>query len=632
MTSQPRAFVPLIVVAVSFAALVAPAPAGQEMGVHVTHLGRSFNGQTEVPAGLFGTHHYPLNEERVKEWGIELERKIFWHLNTKPVVPKKTPLFIECFFDRYQPALVLTKRDDWKEYIVNSATKYAQAAKTTGYGKHIVEFWNEPYLNWACKPGVNYDGKFYETKNAKPGGRVTIKGHDKPTEHLVWDKKKPLAWRHGQVDYVRTRYIPDGMKAGDVWKQGRREYKIIERWWAKDTTQEHYWSGKQNVKWYLQMFKPFAKTIKTVNPDVTVLGGWGFNIYNEGWDSWRVLYKPLIDECHQWMDGIHEHHYGGDTRRVAASYETAYAYALGTYGKKLRFYNTETSGWADPQQPTARPNPSGKEESHRRGASMYLMRDITYLIAVCPDKAASRTAHYWGNPHLDSVGFKALRYLRGKLLHVPNGLLPYMWTVAAYDQENNRLCAVVFYDSPDAMNFPFSIQAPVGTEIKAARMLVPKIADGKYKLVESKLDHEATTLSRRIKTAGKTVRVFVLDLDGKPDKLKHVREQQFVSKDVVKSFKPGASMSTTIKIPAKVIATRPSARLRICQEGPRGRSLTVKVNGKTVELKSLESPIAEYPLGSAEDILKADNTIEITAGDKGCLVTAVSVILTTSPN
>ncbi len=631
MTPKKRAVFAIVTVAAGLGAFTTPALSGQEFAVGVTHLGRSLNGQTEVPAGLFGTHHYPLSEERVKEWNIELERKIFWHLNTKPVVPKKTPLFIECFFDRYQPALVLTKRDDWKEYIVNSATKYAQAAKTTGHD-HIVEFWNEPYLNWACKPGVNYDGRFYKTDDAKPGGRVTIKGHDKPTEYLVWDRKKKLAWRNGQVDYVRTRYIPKDKQVGDVWKQGSREYKIIERWWAKDTTQKHYWSGKQSVKWYLQMFKPFAKTIKTVNPDVTVLGGWGFNIYNEGWDSWRVLYKPLIDECHPWMDGIHEHHYGGDTRRVAASYETAYAYALGTYDKKLRFYNTETSGWADPQQPTARPNPSGKKESHRRGASMYLMRDITYLIAVCPDKAASRTAHYWGNPKLDSIGFKALAKLRGKLLHVSNGLMQDMWTVASYDQKNNRVCAVVFYDNPDGLEFPFHIQAPMGTKIKAARMLVPKIADGAYQLVESKLKHKTASLSHRIKTDGKTVRVFLLDLEGQADKLKHVVEQQYVSKDVVTSLKPGASMKTSIKIPARQLATRPTARLRICQEGAKGRSLTVKVNGKECEFGALQAPIAEYPLGSADDVLQADNTIEITAGDKGALVTAVSVILTHSPN
>ncbi len=631
MTAKKRAFLAIVTVAAGLGAFTTPASAGQEMGVHVTHLGRSFNGQTDIPAGLFGTHHYPLNEERVKEWGIELERKIFWHLNTKPVVPKKTPLFIECFFDRYQPALVLTKRDDWKEYIVRSATQYAQAAKTTGHD-HIVEFWNEPYLNWACKPGVNYDGRFYKTDDAKPGGRVTIKGHDKPTEYLVWDRKKKLAWRNGQVDYVRTRYIPKDLKAGDVWKQGRREYKIIERWWAKDTTQKHYWSGKQSVKWYLQMFTPFAKTIKTVNPDVTVLGGWGFNIYNEGWDSWRVLYKPLIDNCHKWMDGIHEHHYGGDTRRVAESYEAAYAYALGNYGRKLKFYNTEASGWADPQQPTARPNPSGKEETHRQGASMYLMRDITYLVAVCPDKAASRTAHYWGNPKLDSVGFKALRHLRGKLLYVRNGMLPYMWIVASYDEKNNRLCAVVFYDKPDRFNFPFSIQAPMGTKIKAARMLVPKIAEGTYQLVESKLKHESTLLSHRIKTDGKTVRVFLLDLEGKADKLKHVIQEQFVSKDVVVPLKAGASMSTKISIPQKVLATKPDATLRLCQEGPKGRSFVVKVNDKAVELNSLSSPITEYPLGHVEGLLKAENTIEIVAGEKGGLVTSVSLILTNTPN
>ena len=167
------------------------------------------------------------------------------------------------------------------------------------------------------------------------------------------------------------------------------------------------------------MYQVFGSALKEKHPDIPLAAGWGFNIFNEGWASWRHLYKPLIDSNHQYIDAIHEHHYGGDTRRVAASYEVAYAYTLGKYGKRLEFWNTEAGGHLDPEQPgNARPYNAGGGLTKARGAMTYLIRDIAYLLAKNPDKARFRAAHHSHHTNGgDAAAFRLMAPLRGKLVY-----------------------------------------------------------------------------------------------------------------------------------------------------------------------------------------------------------------------
>lgn len=614
-------------VAIALVLAVPGVPAAAESGgVDVQPVAWSLNGQETVPVGLFGVHHMKLTPQRIEAHGITTTRKINWSLRDEPAQPPEgIEMYIECFFDRYQPALVLT-RDDWKQALTGAAKSYGENAR--GVDRPCcVEFWNEPYLNWACKPGVNYDGKFYDRSNPKVGGRMTIKGRDEPTEHLVWAGKRKVAYRRGQVDYVATRYMPDDVEAGSTWKRGSREYEVIERWWGRDPTQKHYWSGRQNVLWYLRMFEPFARTLKQTNPDVTVLGGWGFNIFNEGWDSWRRLYRPLIDRCHRWMDGIHEHHYGGDTRRVAGSYEVAYAYALGKYGKRLRFFNTEAGGMLDPEQPRPHPGLRGSLLEQARGSMTYLLRDVIYMIATCPDKAASRAAHQWYNSTPgDLAALKLLKPLRGALLRCTSSIEG-VWAAAALAPGRRRICVVAFNDNdsgPTAV--PLAVTAPKGTAFRSGTAYRVAVEDGELSIRENELKVRGGTFRRPGRMAPNTAHAIVLELSA-PAKLTRRRvEKQFVSGEVVRRLEKGRKLELSIEVPDDVLASASDARLRLVLEGASDRAADVKINGQLHRVRSPRGPIVEIPLGSPRQVLRAANRIVVEA-KSDCLFGAASLIV-----
>ena len=101
----------------------------------------------------------------------------------------------------------MTDLTGWRSHLEKVSKAYGDAAKTTGF-RHHLELWNEPYLNWASRPGVNYDPKYHKKYGIKQGDAVTISGDDKPTEHLVWKQGHYLMNRKtgGPTDVMG--YVP----------------------------------------------------------------------------------------------------------------------------------------------------------------------------------------------------------------------------------------------------------------------------------------------------------------------------------------------------------------------------------------------------------------------------------------
>ncbi|MEM4248566.1 MAG: hypothetical protein QXH80_04805, partial [Candidatus Nanoarchaeia archaeon] len=143
-------------------------------------------GQKNIPTGLFGVHSFEMTPEIAEKYGIESVRTITQNVTGIPVMPgshREVPAnikdIIDCIYDRYQPALILEHKD-WKEKLEGIATKFAESKKTSSYPQKI-EFWNEPYLNWADRPGVNYDPKWF---NKTSDGKIFIKSTGEETNLL----------------------------------------------------------------------------------------------------------------------------------------------------------------------------------------------------------------------------------------------------------------------------------------------------------------------------------------------------------------------------------------------------------------------------------------------------------------
>ncbi len=625
------------------AVLLSGGAAVADDGVHVTGRMMSFNDATDIPVGMFGVHATPLNEERINEWGIDAVRLIHHNPSENPIVPGESgqapegiEMVVECFYDRYQPALMLTDPDDWEQKLEALATGYGENARETGVTHHV-EFWNEPYLNWATRPGVNYDHRWYEVDEAEEGKPMRIRGHDEPVEHLVWSRQvRTVEAGSGNLSpnaYLAHSYIGHRRDEGDEFEFRGRNYRNEEMWWGEDPTQKHYWSGKQNREYYHQMLDVFAPALKQANPDVQLVVGWDFHIQSHGWDAWEMLVKPLIDEYIEYIDGITEHHYGGDTRMVAGAYETVYAYAKGVHGKALNFYNTEAGGMLDPQQPgNPRTRAEGDPLTAARGGMTYALRDILHLLDLAPDKAIARAAHEahsWSGGG-DEFAFRLMRPLRGRLVHARSDT-PTTWVVSSLNADN-ELVAVIFNDSNSVTRTPVRVDAPAGTTFDAGLKLEVAAEGDGLKILESAFDASGGGWSGDVEVPGKGAVTLVFDLDGATSDEAEVRKTQHVSGDTHHQLSPGDSVELEIDIPADLLENATGAKLRLVYGWSAGRA-EIELNGEPIERETTFSWVNEQSIPA--DLLRESNTLVLRCpeGDGGGFdLNAASLIVIEHPD
>ena len=97
------------------------------------------NGVTSVPIGMFGVHATPLDPAKIADWGIEAVRVIEPAPSTQPAVAgegshanwRGISEIVECFYDRYQPALVLTD-PNYATHLQQLGQEYGESARKRG--------------------------------------------------------------------------------------------------------------------------------------------------------------------------------------------------------------------------------------------------------------------------------------------------------------------------------------------------------------------------------------------------------------------------------------------------------------------------------------------------------------------
>ena len=589
-------------------------------GIEVTGRARVVNGQTDVPRGLFGVHATPLTPERVADWGVESVRTIA-HVPGGPATPPAgITHLVECFFDRYQPALIV-EHADWAERLRTIARRYGEASRDLDRTP-IVEFWNEPYLNWGVRPGVNYNGRFY--KPGEPGERMTLRYADEPTEHMRWSENLvAVRTDHGRFDALASRHIPPGTRAGDTWTWRNQEWRAERQPWGRDPTQTSFWPGKQNVLWYNQMLAVFAPALKEANPDVVLVAGWDFHLYQNGWAAWEDVHRPTIDIAIEWMDGYAEHHYGGDTRLVAASYETTTAYTVTTHGKALKFYNTEAGGDLDPERPgPAQPGYNTTPPAVRnRAAYTYFMRDILHLIDKTPDKAEARAAHEAHHGTGVATGFRMLKPLRGTLMETTTPHTD-IWAVSALN--GSQLVVAVFNDTRAPLRMPLSVRAPRGSRFAGAVLRKP---DADMRIVETAVEAAGETWSGSTDLAVRETGVWVFDLTGSPSP-RRIHSSQFYAPDILSPLPEGGAVTTRIELPAEDLRLSTRAVLRLVHAGLNPGDHTLHVNGRQIDFQPGGIGILDLELPRTPD-LRRENILELhrRSGGRGARLDSASIMI-----
>ncbi len=510
-----------------------PLLVGADLEVSVTSDGSRLNqnGQTEVPVGLFGAHALRGDLTGLdEELGIHAYRTINYSpsgntqvlhrekrkrkkkkkkgktevVATPTPIPTPPPIklhafhskmdvFIDCEGDRFMPPLQLVRPLDWEERVKGIARRYGEKwlrikAETEYPGNGIVQWWNEPYLNWAERSAGDpfdggasiYDHRRYDKERAVPGGKVHIPQVEEPLGHMVWKNLWPTRhatgrnFRNGDTrEYLQIGWsipIPEGLEVGDTfeaadtryWREAgqKKTWTVTEVMRPWDPTVTGYWSGRQALEFYSQMFEIWSKTLREVNPDVTILGGWDFNYSAGGWSVWSELYRPLLKQFPQHIDGLTEHHYGIEPALIQAWYELGTGEAMAWTGRWLKNWNTETQGRLDPAVYGNVTNAVGKVPDRAEAAfweAQYNLADIIGLIANTPAKAGSRTIHnFSGKAFAQSGGGWALRFLkplRGELIAVQTGDQQ-LWAAASAPEEIEGVgtTLALYNSSPEDMS------------------------------------------------------------------------------------------------------------------------------------------------------------------------------------
>jgi hypothetical protein len=587
--------------------------------VHVSGVAMEINGINAIAPGMFGVHATGTTDAQLTEWGVAAQRKIHQDPLKDTLLSRSDRAMLQCLYDRYQPALQLTD-PDWRQTLAALARRFEPRGDTQ---PAMIEFWNEPYLNWSTKPGVNYDGDHYDTARAVEGGPVHYRGSDEGIPDLVWTKG-PMAVRAetGAKDYLAWGYMPRHLKEGDTYDfRGKTKMRVESRWLVKDTSQKSYWAGRHNVRLYNQMLETFAPALKQANPNATLVAGWDFHYYQGNWDGWFTCLKPTIDAAHQWIDGVTEHHYGGDTRHVAVQYEVATGYTLSTHGKFIRNFNTEAGGNLDPQRPdtvTYGQQPTARARAH--SAMTYHLRDVVYLLARCPDKAAFRAAHEPEHNGGDEFAFKMLKDLRGRLIETTSRSHD-VWAVSSLD--DGRLAVVVFNDLSHEVTQTLRVHAPAGATLSGGSQKQVHVFDDTphLRIAETRFDVIGTSWAGRITLPPKSAIAMTFTLAGEAKPRVQTRRQSFAS-NVIEKIEIGQPTAFAIELPG---GAKPAAAvLRVCSLSAIPADIAAQFNGKPIAVPSV-SGVIDIPLDPQD--LRPQNTLVIHPGATSFQIASVSLFV-----
>ncbi len=623
----------------------------EAVDVRIDGVFRVVEDQSTIPQMLFGVHATELSPERIAEWGVESVRLLHQNPSGVPTTPgvgdranlRGISSVLDCYFDRYQPALILTEPSTWRQRLRNLGQSFAAHARGQE-AQSVIEFWNEPYLNWSVKPGVNYDGDHFDTSRAIVGGPVFFRGSDEAIPHLIWSRglmavdaetgaKHYLAWGYAPKTMLENG-VERPVRAGDeyVWR-GQKRMQFVEHWLVVDTSQPSYWAGQFNSRLYREMLEEFARAAKEVNPDVKIVGGFDFHFYQGSWDSFRSCFKPMIDTAWRYIDAVDEHHYGEDTRRVAGSYELIVGYTLATHGKRLRVFNTEAGGMLDPQRPDtpAATNWNAEQPARAIGAFTYTTRDLLYLLRHMPEKAHARYAHEAHQNGGDEWAFRLLKPLRGRLLWTES-LDTDLWSVASLN-DAGEVCVVLFNDTARPREARVVIQIPPGrnaVEIRQAHIVVDEMNPTTLAMRETAEPIHVTNMTEGRTQLDLTIparapmRIVIptTGRDGEPGAQTERIERQRFANRFLTAVLPEQRWTSEIRLERELIASATHARLRVTMTGP-ASGLRVSVNGERVRL-SRDPYLAEALVPVAW--LREVNRVEIET-DRSTQVDTVSLMI-----
>jgi len=595
--------------------------------VRVTGRTLSINGHDLVPAGLFGGYAGDLPQE----FRPGCQRVLGGPVMMRRPAPGDTEAFlIDCWFDRYSPAVLLGSHD-WEQKLQQWGREYGEKTRAAGYEAHL-EFWNEPYLNWATRPGKNYDVKYFNVAKAVEGGPVQVL------------YRVPEIGNDGKPLRDRFRHIDGPVIPHFAWKRSGEGWRVVDR------TQFTYWSGLGNGWIYDRMCAALGQAVKQANPSVQFVAGWGFRWNEDHWAGWDMLYKPTIDRNIAWIDGLHEHHYQGDTTAMNGSYEVLVAYGKTAHDKWLYCYNTETNDLVDAPARGVVDTPEKAKAASQYRKMVYNLRDIAYCILQSPDKVRSRTVIH--NNGKDKNGWTAVAYglmknLRGRLVETVSDDRR-VWCVASIDGTDPRampkdggkaLVVLVFNDHRKPREIELAVALPAGTTAKTAIVEEATVDRRTFALGLRQAESALPEGGRfTLKLPDRGAWKVTIPLAGEVPSQPQVQRRQFFSPTILQRVERGKPVVLDVALDEEQLKSARRAWLRLVVEDiAPGEAAVILGSGNSIDLPKAYTAdnvnaIVETPV--AMDKLSPRTRMEFRVHEgnfDGWRLNMASIVLESSP-
>ncbi len=509
------------------------------------------NGHEMVPAGIFGGYA-PYLPAKYRP-GCQRAYHTLPGGGPSPCANGEK-FIIEMWGDRTQAATLLKNPDGWEQWLIRATRAYGEKAKAKPE-EAVLEFWNEPYLDWA--KGKNYNPKFFDQSRAEEGGPVTTTGGIE-IPHFKWTR------RNG-------------------------EWKVV------DETQFTYWSGKGNGYIYDRMATVVGKTLHETCPEASYIVGWGKKWNEDHWAMWEMLVKPTIDNTIEWIDGCHEHHYQGDTLSIPGTYEVLTAYGMAEYDKWLYSYNTETNELIDVPSRGYVETAAEAKRAQAFKRLTYNMRDCLGCVAFTPDKGLGRTViHLDHTPQATDIAYGLMSELRGRLVGTSSSD-DKVWCLAsidgtdpraARDDDKRRLVVFVWNDHRRPQTVRVEVAAPTGTALAGGRQdeVVLDREDFSFRLKTGELEAVGESFSAELTIPHRRAVKLSFDLTGEPVDTAEVLRRQFFADDILQQVGRDVPWRTAVQIPAAARAGAKRAWLRCVLESVSDGEAVATVGGTDIVL------------------------------------------------
>ncbi|TVR13275.1 MAG: hypothetical protein EA401_07075 [Planctomycetota bacterium] len=567
-----------------------------------------------VSPGVFGSFNLPAGH--VARYRLGSSRRIeHTGLRADYAPPQEGEAFVlHTLGDRVRPSPRLT-HPDWRQQSAAAGRDLAQQAQE--HGQHVVlEYWNEPYLNWANRNRANYIPHLYDLDAAQEGAIAHIAHDGEPVPHLRWSKTytkpawnwcSPRDWRRGRDAHGKLHspvHAPPykGMDAvyGGAWKpsqhppedcpdgatytiqgdKGELALTAVTPWHLYDDSQFTHWSGSAMVPLYVQPALACAQACKDVDPLATVIIGWGNRPSEDHWAAWELLYRPTIDALIHVADGVCDHDYGGAPDKMAAVYELVDCYAMTRHGKHLSGWNSECAAATDPQAvPQAAEHDTGGAD---RRKCRWAMHKVIHLLAMVPDKARN-CAHFgyggsWWSDSGEGVAFDCMRALRGRMLlsqSDDDGIL----TVATVDGTDPRcprpddlgpgqdLVVAVLNRSSLPRQVQVHADAPEGCQLISGQHLAcHEQNDGRMQLVVSGVAVEPHKATYAMSLEAGEVQLLRFPLQGRFAGRTGIQRRQYYAAEILTAVDAQQAYVSSVQLPITQAGKAVAARLRLAVE------------------------------------------------------------------